>query len=474
MKEQNIYITFPGNLVETDEKMYSYINQFIDHLRVVLHRFIQDKGKIYSKGKDFENNERSTYLKKSSKVIFFIHPDFSENEDYLDELQQACTHVALDGVNILNGFSGMFKLILEPLKAPLSIKCLEDLLPYDFFERNAFNRKVKSYDIGETTSNSSLYSKLLDLGFDISKSLEADSKSFKINGDKEKTVYLALTTLDQQQARDEIKRELLHYGFRVLPAINLPMNGEEFREIMLENLNHSSAVVQLMGASYGDLMRGTKHSMPDYQNLVIREYQQQAEGSDFQRYIWIPQNLKINDQRQSLYVKRIRRDDAGANTEFIESPLETFKTLLITRLTIADSVEKPEYENLSKVYILAEEDSDANLQQLSNMLSLSGLKVFTLNYDVQAGLYARHLQALRDCDGLIVYQRKENPYWLDSKLRDIIKAPGIGKTKAFKKVIISTNLEPDERLIKMIRSRVELLQPNGSDPEVILNKLISE
>jgi len=313
------------------------------------------------------------------------------------------------------------------------------------------------------------------LAYDIASSLQLENIGIESKSNyKQRSVFLGLTTFDQQQAREDIKRELQHYGFRVLPYNRLPQIGEEFEKALIQNLDKADTVVQLMGSQYGEMLKGTKYSLPDYQNRIIREYQQKDENSRINRFIWIPQNSKISDQRQALYLKRMRRDDATINTEIIESPLETFKTILSSKLENSNHTVRIEYENISKVYILTEEDELHEFEDLYSTLTLSGLKVMQLDFGVQVGIYARHLQFLRDADAIVIFQLSENQFWLNSKLRDIIKSPGIGRTKPFKKVVIVTKLIPDEDLVRMIKAKVVVLNSKNTEPELILQKLISE
>jgi hypothetical protein len=320
----------------------------------------------------------------------------------------------------------------------------------------------------------SIYARLLDLAYDIAPFISPDNENIIQNENRDKYIFLGLTTFDQQKARDEIRRELMHYGYQVLPSAKIPLTKEEFEKSIVGYLEKSSIVIQLMGAQYGEMLQGTKHSVMDYQNKLIREFQQRDNGNKLRRYIWIPQNNKISDQRQALYLKRMRRDDATANTEIIESPLENFKTILAQKIEDSYPVEKTESENISKVYLLAEENSSTDTDEVYSTLSLSGLKVGTLDYEEQTGIYARHLKLLKDSDAVIIYQGSMNSFWLSSKLRDLVKSPGLGRKKAFKKVIIVTKLLPDAQLISMIKSKVEIMDRTTSNPESILQKLISE
>jgi len=474
-KKYDIYITFPTRLVKEESRLFQIAQAAVNRLKLAIDRIVKQEVTIVWKGNNIDQTNYREIIKNCKLAVFFTHPEFESDEDYTKELEHISDSMALEKDDLTGGYSKVFRVVLEPSKNALIPLKLDELLSYDFFEKNIYNRKIRSLDFNTSDKTSVLYSRLLDLAYDISTSLRYDSSGSDSKSNKPQFVFLGLTTFDQQQAHDDIKRELQHYGFRVLPLTRLPNSGEEFEKTLISNLEQTNVVVQLMGAQYGELLKGTKYSLPDFQNRIIREYQQKHESSTFSRFIWIPQNIKISDQRQALYLKRLRRDDATMNTEIIESPLETFKTILSAKLNSTNHTnQKIEYENISKIYLLAEENSMQEVEDLYSVLALSGLKVSVLDYEEQVGIYARHLQALRDSDAVVVFQTSDNRFWLNSKLRDIIKSPGIGRIKPFKKVVIASKLTPDKELIRMIKTKVEILTNDNVEPELILSKLITE
>jgi hypothetical protein len=473
-KKNNLYITFPDTLEGMDKDLQELMDTYISNFENVLLRIAGNELDIVKKGKDFNQSNYFNYLSEAARVVFFVHPEFMEDEDYVREIKDFCETTNLEKTDFYSGTPKIFKVVLHPLKDQLQPYCLESLLPYDFYERNIYNRRLINYNFETEEKKQIIYSKLLDLAYDISASLKGESTKIFNPDDTEKFVYLGLTTFDQQNSRDLIRRELQHYGYKVLPGINMPLTGEEFKESLLENLKFVDTVIQLMGSNYGDLLKGTKYSVIDYQNNIIKEYQEQNANENFKRYIWIPQQLKISDQRQALYLKRLRRDDAGPDTEIIESPLETFKTILASRMLVRNNGQGHEIENISKIYLISEEEAVSSLDPLYSTLSLSGLKVYTMDYEEQVGIYARHLRYLRDCDGIIIMHQSNNNYWLSSKLRDLIKSQGLGRKRPFKKIVISSSSEPDEQLLKMIRAKKVVLNSRDYNPELILEKLISE
>lgn len=473
-KKYDIYITYPEELLLLDEKIAETIQSTADNLKISLEKILNRELKIVSKGRDFVSSDAVKYMQASDLAIIIIHPKFVADNEFQAELDEICKQFGL----MVNGkavnSNRVFKICLEPLKEALNPPCIEELLSHDFFEKNLYNRRTTSLSFDLDNISTPIYSKLLDLAYEAATVLQVANNSLPDNDKRGQYIYLGLTTFDQQKAHDELRRELLHYGYQVLPSSKMPLTKEEFEKSLQSCLEKSSIVIQLMGAQYGDLLKGTKFSVIDYQNKMIREYQQNNSENPFRRFIWIPQNNKISDQRQALYLKRMRRDDATTNTEIIECPLETFKTILSSKLEDTNNNPKAVYDNISRVYILSEEDSASEVEELYSALSLSGLKVGMLDYKEQIGIYARHLQLLRDSDAIIIYYKGENAFWLNSKLRDLVKAPGLGRDKPFKKVLVATNILPDAQLIRMIKTKVEVINGKTFEPELLLQKLISE
>jgi hypothetical protein len=472
-KKFDLYITFPHGLEQKNENLFKLIQVYIKNFKSIAERILSTGITIINKDIDFKKEDFKKYVEESRSFFFFMHPSFEDDADYEAELNEICETLKINNIDPLVGFPQIFKILLEPLKKPLKNLCLDQLLSYEFFEKNIFNKKAKSFDPSTTGKTFGLYSRMLDLAHDFANTLRNTQNETNENSDL-KYVYLGIATSDMQEARDEIRRELQHYGFRVLPMVNVPSNMNEFEAYLVQNLKNSDAIVQIMGTQYGETIKGSKYSLPDLQNKIIKEYIVNDPVKPLKRYIWIPLHGKINDQRQTLFLNRLKRDEAGINTEIIESPVETFKTILAGRLNDNHFYLREDYDNIFKVYLITEETSSKEIEKIYSTLSLSGLKAVTLDISEQIGIYARHLQKLRECDSVIIYQQEDNINWLNSKLRDLIKAPGIGRKKPFKKVVIISKSLPDENLLKLIRTKIEVINTQTFDPELILQKLISE
>jgi hypothetical protein len=472
-KKYDLYVTFPDELSQINESLAELVKTFMETFVSLTKRIYLQNISIALKGKDFSKNDYSSILKESKAFMFFTHPLFENNSDFDNELDQLCENLKVNQIDPLAGFPQIFKIGLEPIKKPLPNENLDKLLSYDFYEKSVYGRRAKGVDSLQLNRSPVLFSKFLDIAYDfvgVIKASELDSS----NDSMINYVYLSPTNAELNNYRDEIRRELQHYGFRILPMVNIPTTAKEFEEVTALSLKKTDAIVQLFGSQYGDIVKGSKYSMTELQNKVIKEFMTSETEKPLRRYIWIPSHTKISDQRQALFLNRIRRDEAGFNTEIIESPIETFKTIISGRLDNNQINFKEEYDNISKVYLISEESTIKESEKLYTVLSSSGLKVLTLDYSEQIGIYARHLQKLKDCDSIIILQNIDNKYWLNSKLRDIIKCPGVGRTRPFKKIVIIKKSDPDEQLLRLIRSKIELINNKDLDIDLVLQKLISE
>ncbi len=111
-----------------------------------------------------------------------------------------------------------------------------------------------------------------------------------------------LANADQQESHDEIRRELQQIGYKILPQNIMPINEDEFRQLLVKYLETSDSVIQLMSTQYGDIPKGSKYSIYELQNRIIKEYKAKDSSTQPKYFIWIPGN-KIIDQRQSMYLK---------------------------------------------------------------------------------------------------------------------------------------------------------------------------
>jgi len=247
-----------------------------------------------------------------------------------------------------------------------------------------------------------------------------------------------------------LKRELQYLGFRVLPLTTIPEDAEKSKQAIDQVLDQSIMSVHLLGAWYGEFLKNSKYSFIDFQIKTVKEYiASKSNTHKPNQVIWIPNDIKPTDQRQALYLKRLKRDEAQHMTEIIETPFEVFKTILNTRLNELICPESKPVAEKNKLYVIFEKSSGSKMAEYTNLLKAKGFDIMESNEN--GGDYfplSKHIYNLLTADAVLIYKGDSTMEWLNSKIRDLVKAPGYGKSKPFRAVeIISVQKTADKSLL---------------------------
>ena len=461
---KNIYITYSEVVVNENDSIKNWINTFIENLQISISRFFNSNPGYIIKKKDFNKANYSGYIKKSDIFIIIINEKYDTDDLFLQELNDICNHLNITQ-NYLNleGQSKVLKVYTNLIDKTHEPPGLQQIIPYNFYKVNLFNRKTTTYEFNDEEALE-CWSKMLDITYILKeilypKKLEQEPKSY---------VYLSETSLDQVPNRDEISRELQHFGFRILPLIILPDDLDEIKQNIINCLDKSLLVIQIFGAQYGTLVGNGRFSLPDYQNQVIEEYINQH-PQKIRRIIWIPTGIRINDQRQNVFLNKLKRDEK-INTEIIESPIEVFKSALQERMSTVETNGIPVKQN-PELYLIYENEDRENIIPIKNQIENEGFEFLTLENSSQANIYSNHLKYLKTADFILIYEGRKNLYWLKSKIRDLIKAPGIGRQKALDKISILSERLINSKDFDFIANRLEFINTDESSITYYLKKL---
>ena len=401
--------------------------------------------------KQLLGTESPVVLTKTAIFVTLISPEFVTSESYQKELKEIYNAVYQGTDDSTRNVNRIFKVLTAPVSGELQPEFLINEIGYEFYEINRYSKKSRTLEIIEGEQpEEKLGFKLVDLVYDIQNSLELLVDGEIQEAERKKYIYLAETSFDQSDNRDEIRRELQYLGYHIFPLINLPNDGEKVESLVKNYLNRSTLSVHLMGAFYGDFLKKSKHSLIDLQNKIVREYLENFDTGQ-KRIIWIPTDLKITDQRQSLYLNRLKRDESKESTEIIEAPIEVFKTVLRNKLEEMEKPGKIKSKN-KKVYLVYENQYKSELLRVYEMLAENNIDILESDLEnMDTGLITTHKQNLVDADAVLIYQGNSNKLWLNSKVQDLVKAPGFGKEKSFSGIGIITREKIDESITRFLQ-----------------------
>jgi hypothetical protein len=465
--EYDIFISYGTTEKKEDSWIDNWADKFCEYLAILIARLTDKKPTILLHN-DLRTRQNllgdgiESIFSKTAVFVALISPEYITSKEYLSELERIYEIIYFKSDDTSRKISRLFKVLIHPIDEGLQPDFLKNELSYDFFEINRFSKKAKTFG---TTEEDETYGKfwsiLVDLAYDVYNSLylQTSGETNKNRQTEKKFIYLAETTEDQKDNRDILRRELQHMGYGILPLTQLPNDADKLSDVIQSYLKRAIMSIHMMGAYYGDYVKNSKFSLVDLQNQLTKSYLEKSEESDkLSRIIWIPNDLKPADQRHSLYLKRLKRDDAQHRTEIIEAPLELFKSILNNKLEELNEPAQTLIKDKTKVYLIYENNERENLNKLITGIKERNLTITDNDLNNKKNPVTSHIEKLVEADAVIIYKGNSGIEWLNSKIRDIIKAPGYGKTRSFLSIGIITDQEPDKNIMNYISGSAIIME----------------
>lgn len=421
-KGHKLFVSFSSEDNVGSGKSAGWVDDFIRYLSVYIQKINHETPEITMlEGKA----KRPDSLGEHDGLILI------NSKNYLTQkIVQADTH-------LLNDPSRVFKIDLVPLRKNDQTGNLGLLNEFLFFDSNSESNEYET--LKPSNSNQNYWLKIIDLAFEINRNVYGKSGGLKsIN---RKRIYLAETSYDQIHNRDEIKRELIRHGHIVLPMTPFSGNYKDLQKQVIYCLENSDLSVHIIGESYGEVPEGSDKSIVEIQNELSTEYYSKNAGTEMEslhRLIWMPQNLKARSNQQKLYLDQLKDDIASTSgAEIIQTPLEILKTVIHSRLQLFDSELKARQAKFTKrsdkksVYLLYDKKDERDVQEILNDITSKNFEVIIPRFESKKIEFLEsHRESLVKSDGVLLFANK-NLNWVNSKINDVIKAPGFGKPFPF-------------------------------------------
>jgi hypothetical protein len=389
-------------------------------------------------------------LKKVKAFIVLVSPEYILDEDCLEEVDSFFEDSIKKGNLFINGKERIFKVVKYPVAYSEQPSKISNLLEYALYDIDTnTNEPVEFSDFFNVDAQRKFWLKMVDLAYDISEVLKA-KEGLNVNHAQtttynDKNIYLAEVGYDLQLIRDNIKRELQRHGFRVLPDHTHPINATELELSIKKDLSRSRMSIHLIGDSYGELAPNSDKSILDIQNSLAAEHAIiNGRGKQkFSRLIWISPDAKLLNDKQRLFVENLRREvEDSSTTEILQSPIEDFKIVVLDELfqlninnltreiTRANNALAENTNNKERIYFIFDKIDSEQIQPIIEYFKFKNYEVLLPKFDGQLlELRELHIHNLRICDHAIVYADRVNKLWIQMKILDLMKAPGLGRTK---------------------------------------------
>ena len=465
--KNTIYICFPS--FEKDSKDFNnkWIRKFSEYLKILLKRLMADPSDVVL-CEDFKIDKKQSVNSlfddkdKNPLLVLPVSPEIIANKGFSEILNRINEKSKMNPEYLI---SRVYKVLMYPVSKndqPDSLRKLQDYHLYDDTDTN--NLPFAPYQPA--------WQRLIDLAYDISGSLLPKDAEAGISESttKKTVVFLAETTQDQENIRDNIKRELIQSGYKVLPVNPLPASPDLAKDIINKSIEQSELAIHIVGNEYGELMTGSDVSLIEFQlDTVLKN--EKASGLD--EIIWLPPDLKPESDTFNQYIDRLRKTAlSGQSSEVIQAPIEVLKTMVRKRLSGTSQHTKADSESvLTKgkfIYLIHEFGYIQDVKKLTSDFQEENMQIVDSNSLGSVENPVKwHRENLVACEGVLIYYPGDNTPWINSKLVDIVKAPGYGRTKPFREKIILVSDKFEDSLNNI--ANVDIVEMKNDFQKNIIN-----
>ncbi|MBN2682426.1 MAG: hypothetical protein JXR58_07945 [Bacteroidales bacterium] len=458
---------------ENKPEVANWVNSFSILIKDLTDRILKRQTKILTSMNLLSDNAFAAtapveIFSKTSVFIIVIDESYSSSTQSVQELATILSAINKD----LSGTKSeqrIIKLLISDVRKANQPELIRNLLPYRFFVKNEteicpvnFNNNKGFTELREFRL------RLIDMAYNIASTILQSGNKLT------KTVFLAETGTDQIFNREIIKRELIHYGYKVLPDNQLPDDKNLLEKYILECLNFSDLAIHIYGSLEGSIIQSINTNIVDFQNNLSAKYFEESKGK-IKRLIWIPPDLLFEEEAQRINIERLKRSSSELlGAELVQTPIEEFKSIMHRTLkeTKSNTINQSNYSKNISTYLIFEPKDKQFAAGISNTLEKSGISACLLDEKLENHyLIANHRQNLINCDGVVIISDNPSGQWTKSKMNDVLKSLGFGRKKIYKAKALITKIHIDNI---PINNDYLIINGNNSNNEEMIKPLIEK
>jgi hypothetical protein len=468
--EDDIFINYSHKDNQALADLRGWIDVLHENLEKRLTMIVGEQPKIWRDnlmaGNQLLSETIVVRLSKTAFLVSVLSPGYINSPYCKQELSEFYSRAALSGGIKLNNKSRIFKVVKTPIgdndpridpfegsDLPPDLRALlQESLGYYFFDVDDKGRPKEFWPGRSLESKQKFLDKLEDLAQDIKEFVELCQKSLgdqslpgdqsergaqmapcnqRIAGDhdsKNNNVYLAETTPELSDDRNQIKRTLQQHGYHVLPDEGLPFEGRAFEEKVRGYLDQSTLSIHLIGSDSTKIAAAEPQTQLDLNlrhRLAAERIRKQHElamsradnDPEYSRLIWIPDGLMPRDENYQEFIAYLQNDPAVyENAEVLSgSKLEDLKTILRKKLEFIRE-QRSGNGRVKRVYLICDKQDKEAVAPLRSCLQQGNYEVL-LPFRDDGQVVGSHHENLRSCDAVIVFYGIANT--MSFKLADL-------------------------------------------------------
>jgi hypothetical protein len=489
--ENDIFVSYAHVDNKPFDNPQGWVDSFVKRLSLRLEQLIGKEPAVWRdtrlQGNEYFSGSIGDGISSTLLLLSVISPRYVNSDWCRGELKEFCRRAVETGDAGAGNLSRVFKVVKTHVDEHDMPDELRGLLGYHFYDFDERGRPREFRPDDPPNKDQRYWDRLEDLALDIVKALKSFGgppapasrpSAVTSSGEDpealplEKKVYLAETTADVTPERDRIRRELQQRGYYVLPDRELPRSAAEFEQKVAEHLSRCALSVQLVGSTYGLIPEGEE------ERSIIRMQEELAarratEDDSFSRLIWMPPGLEPQGNRHRAFVEALHTS-LGAGAELLQTSVEDLKMRVVEKLTRrAEAPAKQQSENGDPegpraVYLICDNRDVGDVMPIEDYLFNQGFEVINSAVVSEGDDAAQsHRESLLNCDAALIYYGNANQMWLRSKLWDLQKARGWGRTSplAAKAVYVSAPQTTDKQRFRTHEVPLVIQNFEGFSPD---------
>lgn len=154
-------------------------------------------------------------LSRSAILVSIVSPRYIESDYCRSEIENFFKAARQGGGVQLGGKRRVFRVVKTFVPTEDHPEGLRDLLPYEFYERNESSGRIYEFDheiSAHGDKDRRYWNKFEDLAWDLHELIKYLEDSDDAATPSGVTIYLAETTSDLAEVRDNVRRELAQFG----------------------------------------------------------------------------------------------------------------------------------------------------------------------------------------------------------------------------------------------------------------------
>ncbi len=447
-----------------------WVDIFHEHLQNFVNVHVGRRTSVWRdkrlSGAEVFSDEIEQQLRSSAVLVSVVSPGYMQSEWCNRELV-GFTNAAHDGGNLRVGnLQRVVKVLRLPVERSVLPLILDEVLGGQFYRVDPASGRARDLLLDSSADALQVFrARVDDVAQDLSRLLGAMAASGSATavappastGD---TVFLAWTTGDLSEQREQLRRELEARHYRVLPAGAPPLDAAGVRDRVLAALREAKVAIHLIGAHYGFVPEGEERSIIELQS---DEEMYQASTSTAARIFWLAPNVQPQDPRLSALVDRLQKQSPqGGRLDLLANQtIEALKTLVLDRLNPAPKTAPGAAKTASaRVYLICDQLDRADVAPIQDFLFDQSMEVTLPLFEGDSEeIRTEHYETLKECDGVLVFWGKAKEGWVRTVLRDLNKVFGLGRAEPYKAASLYLAGLPDTNKESFRTREVSFIRP---------------